>query len=170
VQNDELAKDIHQDVFIKIHENIESLKDDKKVKSWVLQITRNTILDYYNSNKKSISEIELSNLQDQTLDIYTVIDNKSRNLETEITEGLIPLINSLPKKYAEAIRLVEFEGLSQVQLAKKLNISPSGAKSRVQRGRKLIKETLLNCCHYKFDKYGKVIDLKSFKSCCVKKT
>ncbi|MDA3893609.1 MAG: RNA polymerase sigma factor SigZ [Salinivirgaceae bacterium] len=166
VHSSELADDIQQDVFIKIHEKIETLKDDTKVKSWVLQITRNTILDYLRKQNEFSEEVHDSMLIEEP-DIQELAnDNRERNLEKEIYEGLVPLIESLPPKYSEAIRLVEFEGLSQMELAKKLNISPSGAKSRVQRGRKLIKDTLMNCCHYEFDKYGTVIGVHQMECCC----
>ena len=45
------ADDIFQDVFIKIHNSIDSLKDETKIRSWIFQITRNTIADYYRTQK-----------------------------------------------------------------------------------------------------------------------
>jgi RNA polymerase sigma-70 factor (ECF subfamily) len=45
-----------------------------------------------------------------------------------------------------------------VELAKRLGISVSGAKSRVQRGRQQLKEMLLECCEFEFDRRGRVYD------------
>ena len=60
--------------------------------------------------------------------------------------------------YGEALVLTEFKGLTQKQLAERLGISLSGAKSRVQRGRDKLKEALLDCCQLEFDRRGQIID------------
>lgn len=164
----DVTDDIIQEVFIKIHEKIDTLKDETKVHSWVLQITKNTTIDYLRSHKLKSGivegiEPEGTNTPDSIID--GIKNKKERDLHNEITSSLRPLIESLPKKYSEALLLVEYEGMSQIDLAKKLQISPSGAKSRVQRARQMVKEQLLNCCHYEFDKYGTVIGVHS-KICC----
>jgi len=74
------------------------------------------------------------------------------------------MINSLPEKYQEAIKFIEFENVSQKELASKLEISYSGAKSRVQRGRELLKSLLIQCCDVSTDKFGNVIDYRK-KNC-----
>ena len=59
--------------------------------------------------------------------------------------------------YKESLILSDLEGLSQKELAAKLNISYTGAKSRVQRARQMLKASILKCCNYKFDKFGNII-------------
>ena len=56
VGNIELTKDILQEVFIKIHNNVEHLNEGQKVTNWIYQITRNAIIDYY--RKKKITVVE----------------------------------------------------------------------------------------------------------------
>jgi RNA polymerase sigma-70 factor (ECF subfamily) len=68
------------------------------------------------------------------------------------------MLRCLPRKYRQALELTEMQGFSQTELAARLNISVSGAKSRVQRAREKLKEALLDCCHFEFDRYGRVID------------
>lgn len=165
INDPSFADDILQDVFIKIHENIDTLKDDTKINSWVYQITRNSIIDYYRKRKINFSDIEILSELD-ILDLE-VVDPKPEVTPMEnIASGFKEMINSLPDKYAQALNMVEFQGLSQVQLAKKMNISVSGAKSRVQRGRQMLKNTLMNCCHYEFDKYGTIISSHPISCCC----
>ena len=53
---------------------------------------------------------------------------------------------------------MEFDGLTQPQLAEQLCSSLSGAKSRVQRRRAQLKQMLNECCTFEFDRRGKVID------------
>lgn len=165
INNDSVADDIQQEVFIKIHENIDKLRDDTKIKSWVYQITRNAITDYYRANNKTYLDIDsIQTSIKESPEKFTEINE--RDLEDEIISGLKDLVQSLPGKYAEAILLTEYNGLTQVELAKKLKITSSGVKSRVQRARQMIKDTLMNCCHYEFDKYGKVIGVRPNECCC----
>jgi len=54
--------------------------------------------------------------------------------------------------------LTEFEGPTQKQLAERLGMSLSGAKSHVQRGREKLREASLDCCQFEFDRRRKIID------------
>jgi RNA polymerase sigma-70 factor (ECF subfamily) len=60
------------------------------------------------------------------------------------------IVDRLPEPYREALTLTAFEGLTQEELAKRLGISLSGAKSRVQRGREHLKRMLLDFCDREF--------------------
>jgi RNA polymerase sigma-70 factor, ECF subfamily len=163
-----LADDILQEVFIKIHENIHSIKDDTKICIWVYQIAKNTINDYYRKQKIQLSDIEV--IPEEELNAIDDVESQTAENQIEqIASGLQKMINSLPEKYAQALKMVELQGLSQTQLAKELNISVSGAKSRVQRGRQMLKDALMNCCHYEFDKYGTIISYHPKSCCCCSK-
>src|SRR5690606_23077295 len=120
VKNADTTSDILQDIFIKIQNNIDTLKDESKLSSWIYQITRNAINDYF---RKLKHQIELKDYD--TVEENQIIDNM------ELEKCIKPFVNQLDDKYKEALILTEFEGLSQKQLAQKLNISYSGAKSRV---------------------------------------
>ncbi|MBI3467599.1 MAG: winged helix-turn-helix transcriptional regulator [Planctomycetes bacterium] len=61
--------------------------------------------------------------------------------------------------YREAIRLAEIEGLSQQEVAERLGLSLSGAKSRIQRGRAMFREALERCCQFEFDRRGNLLDV-----------
>ncbi len=157
VGNKSDVDDIFQDVFLKIHSNINTLKDEKKMQSWIFQITRNCITDYYRNGKSdSVDTGDGFNEQEEAdIEYETKLEN--------VTSGLESIINSLPEKYAKALKRVEIDGIAQTDLAQELEISVSGAKSRVQRGRKLVKDVLLDCCKFQFDKYGTFIDYQPKK-------
>lgn len=161
--------DILQDVFLKIHSNIDLLKESTKIRNWVYQITRNTIIDYYRKHKIKVEDIDEIPLEDE--EAYNNINNLVE-LEPaqKVAAGLKGMIADLPDKYAQALYLVEIEGLSQVDLAKKLGISVSGAKSRVQRGRQLLKDSLMRCCHFELDRYGRIINYHPICCCCCNRT
>jgi len=76
------------------------------------------------------------------------------------------MIENLPDKYKEAILLTELNQLTHKELGESLGISLSGAKSRVQRARKMLKEMLTSCCSLEFDVMGNIIDYKHNMSKC----
>jgi RNA polymerase sigma-70 factor, ECF subfamily len=153
-----VTEDILQEVFIKIHLKIDTLRDESKVKPWLYQITRNMITDYYRRNK-SLIHPALS-LADQAEE---ETDNKVMD---EAMQDMIGMMKDLPREYCEALCLTELEGLSQKEFAERIGIPYSSAKSRVQRSRKLLKDMLLQCCHYEFDKYGTVLSISKHCCCC----
>jgi RNA polymerase sigma-70 factor (ECF subfamily) len=157
VADTSVAEDILQEVFIKIHSNIDSLKDEQKIKAWIYQITRNSIIDYY--RKRRIDTKEL----DDSYGYEMLTEDES---EQEIASGLEDMVKELPPQYAEAILLTEFKGLKQKELANKIGLSISAAKKRVQRARQMIKDDLMKCCHFEFDRYGSIIDYHPITCCC----
>lgn len=165
ISNPSHIDDILQDVFVKIHKNIGLLEDDTRIRSWVYRIARNTVIDYYRRQKIREEDIDAFQIDDED----TLINNDEIDVENpakEVASGLKEMIEALPEKYSQALILVELEGLSQVELAKRLDISVSGAKSRVQRGRQLLKDSLMKCCHFEFDRFGTIIGISPACCCC----
>lgn len=153
VNDADSAKDILQESFIKIHQNILSLKDEKSLKFWLYRIVKNSIMDYFRSRKYT------SGIYDQDIS-----DNEVQDRTFDLSRCVIPFINNLPEKYKEALNLTEFQKYSQIELAEHLGISYSGAKSRVQRAKHKLKELFEECCEISSDKYGNIIDYRS--RCC----
>jgi RNA polymerase sigma-70 factor, ECF subfamily len=157
IHDEEAAEDILQDVFIRIHSNIDTLRDNSKLQSWIYQITRNLITDYYRSISK---ETKIQNLADKEE------EDTSTEYMSEALTDMAKMMDDLPPEYCEALCLTELGGMSQKMYAEKIGISYSGAKSRVQRAKIMLKDMLMQCCHYQFDKYGTVIDIHPKGCCC----
>ena len=150
------ADDILQDVFLKIHTNLDSLQDKDRLSPWLFTVTRNTITDYYRTRRQSVS------LPNQIADEDEPVEDEK---VSQLALGLRYMIVLLPEKYREALILTEIQGLSQQEMANRLGLSLAGAKSRVQRGRRLLKDALLDCCHFEFDQRGSVIDYYQRADC-----
>lgn len=88
------------------------------------------------------------------------------DVSREMADCFKTILNHLPEKYREAIVLTEFENLTQRDLAQRLGLSLSGAKSRVQRARAKLKEILLGCCQLEFDRLGNITDYKRKHPTC----
>lgn len=153
INNDQDVEDILQIIFIKIHNNIDNLIKIDKAQTWIYTIAQNTIIDFYRARKHdlyidNLSEDTFCNQQEETL------------LNNEMAQCLKNMIQYLPDKYKQAIILTEFENLTQKELALKIGISISGAKSRVQRARVMLKEMIMDCCIIEQDHRGNIIDYK----------
>ncbi|MFF2876407.1 RNA polymerase sigma factor SigZ [Gottfriedia sp. NPDC057991] len=157
ISNKADADDILQNVFLKIHQNLGELKEEKNLKSWIFSIARNSIIDYYRSSKVTEEFKE---------ELEKVIESGEDNFNGEITCCIDDFINLLPEKYRETIRLYEFEELKHKEIAERLELSVSASKSRVQRGRNQLKLLLEECCKFQIDKYGNILDYQQKNICC----
>ena len=160
VQNRADAEDILQDVFIRVQLRIDTVRESSSIGSWLYQITRNAIIDYYRTHKPHV-------------ELPETLIAPERDTETarqEIEDCMPPLIKNLPDSYREAVMLSEIEGLPQKQIAEKQGLSLSGAKSRIQRGRAMIKDMLNHCCRFEIDHRGTMVDYQTndsaSKNCC----
>jgi len=145
----EMTDDCVQEIFIKIYTGLSSLRDNRKLESWIFQIARNTVVDF---NRQTTKHAVVSiNNQDPEFEI-------NGNKNEEIAESIVPFIKQLPLKYSNSLMQYEIEGLSQKEISEKENISLSGTKSRIQRGRLKLLDALNKCCSFEIDKRGNVLD------------
>lgn len=151
------AEDILQDVFVRIHSRIKTLEDGEKLESWFYQITRNAIIDFYRS-RRSMEKLPEEFVQPQTSDAEDSV--------RELSSCLSPMIQQLPEKYRHAVLLSEIKGKTQKEIAEKENISLSGAKSRVQRGRQLLKTMLHHCCKIEINKNDQIVNYEKKDDDC----
>ncbi len=174
VTDDDDAEDILQDVFLRIHERLDTVRDMDRLESWIYQIARNSIIDYYRSRRRTVP---LGELEDE--ERYSEAAASSIGLsapdafDEDITQDLARDIReivfdstTLTEPYREALILTEYQGLTQKEMAERLGISLSGAKSRVQRARQKVKDALMTCCHFEFDARGLVYDYRQHCCCC----
>jgi RNA polymerase sigma-70 factor (ECF subfamily) len=150
------AEDIVQDVFIKVHTKSGQLKEADKISAWVYQITRNAVADHFRKNARSIEPIN--------------VDWESSHHEFNdcVSHCLSVLLGTLPEKYRIPLQLAEVDNLSQYEIARRLHITHSGARSRVQRARKMLKEKLDELYYIRTDSYGNVIACEDRRCCCTR--
>jgi RNA polymerase sigma-70 factor (ECF subfamily) len=133
------ADDLLQDIFIKIHSKLGGLKDEKKLAPWIYQMVRNSLTDYYRKNNLETSEFKEESTESS-------IDETSDDIYSACVSGCLQVfMNRLPDKYKVPLELSDIRGLKQKDIAEQMDLSYSGLKSRVQRGREMIKDMFLDC-------------------------
>ncbi len=160
IQNVQDREDVLQNIFCKIHDNIAQLQDETKIQAWVFQISRNALIDFYRTHR--CSAVSLAELSDE-IEIPT---ESEPELAVEVADCIKTIVANMPEKYRSAIQLTEFAEASQAELARQTGLTLSGAKSRVQRGRRKLKEMLLDCCKVEMDSYGNVLDYQRKQASC----
>ncbi len=148
------ADDILQEVFVRIHRRLGSLRQKDYLSAWLFQITRNAIADHYRSGPEQEQPLA------DDFDAPASADNDSEEQSgpSELSACVVPMIAALPEKYRDALIMTDLNGMTQQEAASHIGVSLSGMKSRVQRGRKQIKDMLLTCCRVELDRLGGVVD------------
>ena len=148
VSNESDVEDLLQDILIKTYNNLNAVKTQKIVKSWLFQIANNTIIDYY--RKKARAQV-------LTVEALLPLD-VSQESNIDLSNCISPFINALPEEHASLLTAIDLNNQSQKEYAEQIGISYSTLKSRVQKSRGLLKQVFDDCCHFKIDKIGNVYD------------
>ncbi len=151
------AEDILQTAFLRAHNQLESGTTPTNARGWLYQIVRNLAID---AHRKKVRRREITE-HDPGIDLDTIEEPAALNLDDDLRKTVarsLPLfIERLESPYREALQLTEIEGLTQAQAARHVGLSLSGMKSRVQRGRKHLLDSLQACCEFGLDARNRVI-------------
>lgn len=161
VTDEAAVEDLSQEVFVRVQRGIGSLKEPSRLVSWIYQIARHAIIDYYRARARQperpiglASDFEA--LQSSSLPVES--SEASGQIRMELAGCLRPMIARLSEDHRQAVTLVDLEGLTQQEAAARLGLSVSGMKSRVQRGRRQLREMLEACCVIALDRRRGVAD------------
>lgn len=154
IQDREVAEDIVQEVMYRFSLAYNRNEKINHIRGWLYQITKNLISDYY--RKATIEQI---------LSLSSIEVISDDNEEFMVIDGIIEeMIKFLPEIYSTSLLMSDIKGIPQKEISKILRISDSATKMRVQRGRKMLHEMIIECCDITYDKDG------GFVSCNIKDT
>ncbi|WP_299487496.1 RNA polymerase sigma factor SigZ [Acaryochloris sp. IP29b_bin.137] len=160
VDNPADVEDLLQDILIKSYQRFETVKQPSKVQSWLFQIARNTLIDYYRKSRVNRVDVDMARL----ISVAEVVEDYEQTRQ-ELAQCIRPLMAQLPDKYREAVDLVDLQGKSQKVLASEWGLSHSAVKSRVQRGRRMLNSLFHACCRYQLDTRGNPIAVEVTGGC-----
>lgn len=160
VSNAADAEDLLQEIMLKTHTKLDSLRDQSNLKAWLMQIARHSITDFYRVKGKNHSLVA-----DLAQDHWQSDDNLPQ-AQQDLSLCVRPFIQALPADKAQLLTAIDLDGRSQKQLAQELGISYSGLKSRVQRARVDLRQLFESCCSLELDAQGQIMDYDDDKTCC----
>jgi RNA polymerase sigma-70 factor (ECF subfamily) len=157
ISNPADAEDLAQDILLRVHQSADQLADETRIHGWIWQIARNTVIDFYRRNRATsvvLGEVDLP------------VDDHAPDVEEIVESWLAPMIAELPETYRAAVRMSELEGIPQLEIAERLSMTLSGVKSRIQRGRAKLREAMMSCCQFEFDRDGRITGFHRKASDC----
>lgn len=158
VRDDATADDLTQETLLKVFRSRAALQDGQRVEAWLYRIARNTLIDFYRRQRPTAELPE--GLASEAAD-------EVGPLRDAVIVSMKRFLEELPEGYREPVRLAELEGLPLAKIALRSGLSLTAVKSRVRRGRAMLKRKLQDCCRFEFDRAGKVIgwERRAAKSC-----
>jgi RNA polymerase sigma-70 factor (ECF subfamily) len=127
--NDDLAKDVLQQVYLKILEGKAKLNVEEKAKTWIFSIIRYTAIDHLRKTGKFISIEDAEEIAEIEEEI-DLTDYKA-------------IISLLPRMQQEVILMVFYHQMTIEQSAEVLEISLGTARTHYDRGKKNLKKLIL---------------------------
>ena len=148
------AEDLAQEAMVRIARGLPALRDTERIGPWAGRIARSVWVDHLRRSRPEEGEVEVA-----------VPADLGEADATAWVAGWIPaFVDALPEPYRTAVRLADLEGMPQAALARRLELSPSGARTRVQRGRRLLRQALEACCLVRWSE-GEVVDVERRCGC-----
>jgi RNA polymerase sigma-70 factor (ECF subfamily) len=147
VRNESAADDLVQEAFIKIQENLDSVRDPAKISSWIFRVAHNLCQDHFRTLKKSASHEEihegLVNLQE------TPVQKKME--QGEMSQCVQDQLNLLPESMRSVLIFSDVMEFTQQEIAEILGLSVENVKVRLHRARKKFKAIMEDKCTFEVD-------------------
>lgn len=145
VGNSEEARDIVQEVFIKVWNKRSEMDKLDNMEAWCMRVTRNLALDKLKSQKRKLTDsldgqMEISMGEHVTPYRSTELNDAMKNISNYIM--------SLPEKQKQIIQLRDIEGYSYKEIGEILEIDLNQVKVNLFRARKSVRDNLLNANAY----------------------
>jgi RNA polymerase sigma-70 factor (ECF subfamily) len=152
LKNWEDAEEVTQDVLMKVHRKIDAFRGDAALSSWIYRITFNTAMSRLRngrfsrphevSRQETLSTDPASDRQQpyEPADWSSLADDKV--LRGQMRERLIGALTRLPEVYRVPVILRDINGLSTEEASAVLHVKPQTLKSRLHRGRLILREHL----------------------------
>jgi RNA polymerase sigma-70 factor, ECF subfamily len=156
VGDEPTAKDISQEVLIKVYNFCLSKSGVRNVRAWLYQIAHNAIVDHYRKNQRDVSTDSFNEEAE---------DEQEPSAFKDAAEFILPMINLLPEMYAVPLRMSDVDGTKLKDIAEELNLGLNAVKQRVSRARKLLKDVFTECCLMELDEQGRLVSFDIRPDC-----
>lgn len=155
------AEDIVQDILAKAVPALDRLRRSERLDAWLYRIARNAIADHYRLQGRQPPRADT---------LPEVPDDRPIDAPAgpprDLADCLEPMLAAIPARYRDAVILADRDALGMATVAERLGLSVSGAKSRVQRGRLLLRGAFEHCCRLEHDARGHVRDFEPRPGYC----
>ena len=140
--NDEDAQEAAQDAFLALWRSAKSFRGDASLSTWLYRLATNACIDLLRRNQRIGERVSLDD-EETTLELVDAAPLPEQALERRETQRLIEAgLAALPEDYRAILLLREAEGLSYAEIADAMRMELGTVKSRISRGRVLLRNYL----------------------------
>lgn len=157
----DLADDVTQEVMLSLLRHLDQINDEAHLDRWLRTVARHRLFSEY---RRRATRAETQAAAGGGAALPEATDEPSLN--DVVGSWLSQEIKTLPEPYARALVEVDLGGKSQADFAKEHGLSPSGARTRIQRARKRLLEHLETSCETRRDARGNIIVCEPRGRCC----
>jgi len=145
IPNDEDARDLAQEAFVRAFRSLEQFDPGRKFSSWLFRIAHNLCIDHYRRRKlDTVPLVRSTEGDEETWDLPDEASDPSEQFsDRERSRRLLALVESLPPLYRSVILLRHQQGLSYEEIADTMELPLGTIKARIHRAHRLLKEKLL---------------------------
>jgi RNA polymerase sigma-70 factor (ECF subfamily) len=155
VRDEDTARDICQEVMIKVYNFCLSKSGVENVRAWLYQIARNTLVDHY---RKYGRDVPTESFRD-------AVHEEDSSAFKDAAEFILPMIGLLPPMYAVPLQMSDVDGVKLKDIATELGLGLDAVKQRVSRGRKMLKDVFTECCLLELDDKGRLVSFEIRPDC-----
>jgi RNA polymerase sigma-70 factor (ECF subfamily) len=149
VRDPDLAWDVAQEAFVRVHAHIAEFKGDSAFSTWVFRIVTHLAIDSVRRERAAqkddldeVREADLDGAGEGILSTGLGNDPQASVLRKELLEKIAAALETLPEKHRTILVLREIEGLSYEELAERLGIHKGTVMSRLFHARKKMQVAL----------------------------
>jgi RNA polymerase sigma-70 factor (ECF subfamily) len=147
VKNESVADDLVQETFIRIQENLDSVRDPERTSSWVFRIAYHLCQDHFRTLKKSSSQEEIN---EGMVALQESLAQKEVE-QGEMSRCVQDKLSLLPETLRTVIIFADIMDFSHQEIADILGLTVENVKVRLHRARKKLKAILEKECTFEVD-------------------
>lgn len=141
------AKDLVQDTFMKAHRFINSFQKGTNAKAWLFRILKNGFINEFRKKSKQPTKVDYHEVEgfynsEGTEKAANTTDLRVDTIKNMMGDEITNALNSLDVDFRTVIILCDLEGFTYEEMAKILDIPIGTVRSRIHRARNLLKEKL----------------------------
>lgn len=132
------AEDIAHNVFMKLFDNLDRIRNAERIEVWIFTTARNEIFSYFRKNKNRIEEaIEMHEEKFSTNNLFDDFERK------ELIDMIEEELHGMDSSQSEVYFLKEYSGLSYKEIAEIMNITENLVRSRIFKVRQKLKTAII---------------------------
>ena len=140
--NSEDAEEAAQDAFLALWRGIDRFRQESSLSTWIYRLATNACIDTLRRRKKQSGSVSLDD-EELFVDAVDTSPQPQETVEHRETQKLLQEgLSALPEEYRTVLILREIEGLSYTEIAESASIELGTVKSRISRGRSLLRNFL----------------------------